>query len=739
MKRMKKVLTLAVCALMSFATLVPKGQEYVFAESSTNSFNKVEDFSSSYIENDIKNLGVDSFAQRTKTDIEVVAALEYCYSDNFNFASKYYDFFIYIYIPSRLRTSGISNVQGDNKVQMSTSFDSSGQPITYEKKALTFCDKTDDNAFYKFKITYSANVYQTVKNYENLFGVRRYDISGVELKKSNTDEVFTDEIQSVEDIKYEKTFLYEGYAKNCSNESMAASTLKCHSTTLETIALELNHTYWRSDDKRVSEGIDRNDFIYEGDQVNTVYFSVPEKYFEKYGNLQKIRAEWLEYKTKPIFVTSDEGAYEELKNYIGKKKNEALNYRIFWDETVLSFGTAGVEHSFNSFYNSYAGFNYNTTNVHNEVLASAKETRRIDWLFFDKNAENAKGKIESKTLTDYITNYTRVHNLVGGAKIQTNNGSISSELFEEGIDADRQHLIEESKGYGRAGNYIQQEIDAGEKSTVFDLKQSFWESLFNKHHYEELEINPITQLDDSIKSMNNAVFASKYKINSKDANDVFNYSLNALDSNCVPVIFHFAVTDYYYSDARFDMIKDDNPFGTGNMFSEQDGFVAQETMFFDFDIITLTFRSAENVDTIIPVCSNPINIITDIETPPVENRPEWMNPSYGYDDTTIPESPDDFDEPSDSDKGEAKVDWTLKILGIVLTLYMFFLLGYGLYSIWDLLFGNVEDKRLQRELVRAKNKQEKSKARKATTKKATTKKATAKKATTKKATTKKKK
>ena len=49
--------------------------------------------------------------------------------------------------------------------------------------------------------------------------------------------------------------------------------------------------------------------------------------------------------------------------------------------------------------------------------------------------------------------------------------------------------------------------------------------------------------------------------------------------------------------------------------SVQDGYVAQMTTFHDFDVISLTFRSEKGVDTVIAVCSDPIDIINGV-TPP---------------------------------------------------------------------------------------------------------------------------
>jgi hypothetical protein len=62
--------------------------------------------------------------------------------------------------------------------------------------------------------------------------------------------------------------------------------------------------------------------------VNTVYFAVPNYFFETYGTLQKIKAEWYEFETKDIFVINtkvnedvgDVGqtAYNFFKSHLGE-------------------------------------------------------------------------------------------------------------------------------------------------------------------------------------------------------------------------------------------------------------------------------------------------------------------------------------------------------------------------------------------------------------------------------------
>ena len=61
----------------------------------------------------------------------------------------------------------------------------------------------------------------------------------------------------------------------------------------------------------------------------------------------------------------------------------------------------------------------------------------------------------------------------------------------------------------------------------------------------------------------------------------------------------------------FDYIADS--FGTGFDVSANDGYVAKETLFMEFDIISLGFRNENGAETIIGVVHDPFNIINGLD------------------------------------------------------------------------------------------------------------------------------
>jgi hypothetical protein len=78
-----------------------------------------------------------------------------------------------------------------------------------------------------------------------------------------------------------------------------------------------------------------------------------------------------------------------------------------------------------------------------------------------------------------------------------------------------------------------------------------------------------------------------------------------------PVLFRFAVTDYWRTDVTIYR------FSGGSSWTDQ-AYAAKETVFLDFDVISLTFSGSFG-EVVIPAVSSPIDIIAPI-TPPL--RPE---------------------------------------------------------------------------------------------------------------------
>ncbi len=603
----KKITTLSMCALLSFSSILPSVQAtYAFAE---------ETSAVGTIEADLEAMSFNTAAQNAKTEIEVISVQEHYYSED-SAKAKDYSLYIYIYTPAK---TALQTAEGVNTVNMAIAYDDYNAPINYQNIALTYVDCDNDYRYYKFKVASSdrKQLYDMAKKYSSRNnGQRRYDIAGVQLKKA-TGDAYTDEIVKANDIQYGKTYYFTGYEEGYGVEGSAP--LSGMYDNLETIALSVNDTYWRGGNQMNSLYMEDT---YYGDQLNTVYFSVPKKYFDEYGGtLQKIKAEWWEYKTNPIFVTSGKEAYNALKDRVGDYidvKDESLDWQILWESACYNENTGQIPvYTYNKVYNKMPLF-FATYGSEVECLP------QIDILLFDETAKTRKDVISGEQLKNVVDEYSKAHALSN--KVTVGRGETkAASLFADNIDEDRQYLLEESKVHGEDGHYIQVEIDADEDTqNILKANQSFWDKLFGIPNVASATVNPIVQVDKSILSLSIDSFAEKYYINAEDKEDVYSYCREQLEIGNVPILFRYAKTKSYSSTATFN----DHTYSTGKTAS---GYVAQETIFFNFDIISLSFKSGTGKLTIIPAVSDPIDIYPDLGSPnePSGDKNNIFNGHFG--------------------------------------------------------------------------------------------------------------
>jgi hypothetical protein len=112
-------------------------------------------------------------------------------------------------------------------------------------------------------------------------------------------------------------------------------------------------------------------------------------------------------------------------------------------------------------------------------------------------------------------------------------------------------------------------------------------------------------------------------IDRADYND-FNDFYQSNKSFCSVYLFRYQVSDYIAQEAT--LLKE-NTGVFGNTFKDVDtnAYFFQQTVNLDFDIIDVTFSNG-SVDTVIPVVSNPIDVVPNA-TPPVytqsDKKPNW--------------------------------------------------------------------------------------------------------------------
>ena len=391
---------------------------------------------------DVKDYPYDEDSQA-----QIVNFVEYCYSYKGNMQSNY-GLYVYVYNPQGLN---ISTNSKSNKIQMAVSYDSEGKPNNYAKFDLQFLSKSENsdykNLFYKFKVVDREINGTTFKDRVNS-NERRYDVSGIEL--------VTYGANNATEYPVNGTYKFTGYAAGYGPDAGAKSTLESSVEYLETITLDVKHTFYRTQTSSKGAGYQN--------QLDTVYFAVPQRFFDTYGKLQRIKAEWYEYKTKDIVVTSNQEFYDQAYAHIG----EYFGYN--YNDSVLSLGQQAGDGGGGMMVAKW-GWNLGNNYLHVPADALYYLFKVDDIEEYDPYADIVSiGGVESNALYEYIKNYNKTFD---NGTLPIKDGTISADLFADDIDDYRKMDTEFGK--------IQQGYSYYDFDADVDLqKLTSWQAAFPK-------------------------------------------------------------------------------------------------------------------------------------------------------------------------------------------------------------------------------------------------------------------
>ena len=161
--------------------------------------------------------------------------------------------------------------------------------VTYAKFALEHVSSSEDGRFIKLKVIDAASfdglkIVQSVERKS-----RRYAVSGVELVTSGE--------TSAHDYPIGTIYVWTGFDIGCAEGGAnGQSSLTCTTDALEVIELNVKSTTWRTRSVIDEAGTKRH-------QLDSVWFTMPEKYLTNYGNLVGVKAKWNGTYTKPLYLT----------------------------------------------------------------------------------------------------------------------------------------------------------------------------------------------------------------------------------------------------------------------------------------------------------------------------------------------------------------------------------------------------------------------------------------------------
>ena len=565
---------------------------------------------------DLSNYPIDKDGE-----LQFFSFVEYGYSYYANY-EKNYALYLYLYNPQQLN---FQTYLDSNVVRMGVSYATKDDNIVvseYEDFNIVCVSRTTgdySNLFYKFKVLDpNKKILSMAQAYEKENGCRRYDIAGVYLKTDKSDVTL--------DKNIGRTYKCSGYMATYGNDASNPSTFVCNVEKLETLDLKVYQTSYLTGVSSAG--------AYHHNNVSSVYFAIPQRVLDKYGSLWEIYAQWYECKTAPILVTSNvdfyykalnNNHYETVDNSEGGTSllyDKSVDYLLWYGRHSDSVaGSSNILHydwaynlrpfsmtSGDMFIQRFANF---YSNVLPFVFYSPSYTE--SGAFNVINKQTVAGDVKSSQIRDYIQNY-KSSNYVDWHTSR----NLASELFVNAIDSARAE-----KGIKVGLNKVRTNL-----GNTFDLKSwnseygSWWDKLtqygwsYPKNEVLDEQHTNVKPFEEITKdALNSVTLASDLLINENDVDSFKTFCNSSYDNDsAVPYLFRFAVSDYMSrpitrNPGRLDVDQD-----------VVDSYIAQETVFFDFNIITMTFKGKEDYYTL-AVMHTPVDVIAGVEPPPVELTP----------------------------------------------------------------------------------------------------------------------
>lgn len=548
------------------------------------------------IESDLADIDISAYPKNENGRhrlLDEVGFMEYAYSDSVFIADNYYGLYFYVYNPTE---KTVVLAEGAHHVNMATAYDENGAPVDYDNCEITFLDATANNRFLKFKLTDSRAAYDREVSYAAKHGgERRYDIASIQLLFSGDDHA-TDSFTGVDNQEgVSFTYFCTGYSAGCGADPEAESTLDIQYKKLDTIGLDIQSTWYRTD--RID-----GEMRYT---LSSVYFAVDDRYITDYGTLQIVKAEWYEYKTTPILVTDSNEIETALTPYLGYtlSQDEKGDYRDtsvpFYFYEYLGPGDTADHH----------GLGWNTY-----YSRDSMQMRRYDWLI---KVDDIKATVPSEKVQEWAENYP----VYAGDDVLTVDGrTYNANLFTDEVDD------------GHTRGYNVKVFDARDESQWIDLKTidqtSDWDKFWNQFlpagsRDEEWviaeDVKPIEEVTPERVNASDAAVMNDLLVDSSQVGKLRSYVQTAEESNKTVYMLRFSLSEYNATDLEY------HPSDDWSGYDYIDFYAATDTVYLSFDIIYLGFVK-NDVVTIIPVVADPVDVypaLTPTEDLEKDNIPWW--------------------------------------------------------------------------------------------------------------------
>lgn len=609
----KKILSLFMVAFVAVAALFSSAAEPRATVSAANS--AVKAYEQQNVMDDLKGATIDGkpfdvgdYPYRHNDKPRIILFAEFCYS---YYASKQSDYglYVYIYNPQQLAF----DLKSDrNKVQLRF-----GSAQSFHKYRLVYLNASSEvgseGRFLKFRMQLTTAERSEILAVLNAEG-RVYELSGFELSVQG----------KLTDYPCTQKYTYTGFAKGYGSDYAETDTLAFSADGYDrVIDFDVNHTVYRP----------QGDF-YNGEQVqlNSCFFRVPNEYFELYGRLSELMCEWYEYRTKPAIVTQNKMIYNVINGLKGKPlssystSNGYLTVQAFGNKDGSWFGEEWHAYDWASNYDMKAKYTGRSGLVNWEHYFSANE--RFDNFSgaFYSPEDYMQYSVRADVVRDELLSISKA---LGG---EMYGGRYSAALFSDKVDEGH------TRGYNPSVV-----IKADDDQTIWwnYTTKKWWQYIFGGYNVDTQydSMKAIVTLTEKDLNGSDSAVADMLCVSESDVPKL-REEYKAAGKTQTVVLLRYGTSKYFSAPcaAYYCQEKDNTePKDTIDEWvarrihwqqsdHEIESYLSWQTVYLDFDIISLTFTD-NDVAVVVPVVSSPTDAIGGISPPLKEDygdgSPAW--------------------------------------------------------------------------------------------------------------------
>lgn len=568
-----------------FACLCPnmdKGVKHVYAAENATSLD------STAVMDDLQGVDLAAVtAELTGDKLYVISFTEYAFAFDKN-ANGNFGLYVYAYNPS---VKNVITNSTQHAINLGVEYEGS-EVKGYDKFVLRCLNVSEDGKYIKFKIVDAQSKVTGETILTRLCKQktqRLYDVSEI--------EVCHEYGAIAESYAVGKRYIYTGFAAGYGQNAGAGSTLDYFSENSETVQLDVHPTQYRLDGNNGKN-------IYTQDSLHSVYFTVPNEYGDKYGEMTAVHAQWLNAVLNPVLVTGNQDAYNAILPYLGKEVPDFsgfsdLPYHYYGDcETIGSDGGALIT--------SYYGYGFNpkySFSWHNFV--QEKFGRKISplYIMFDagEGLNSADGFVPPAEGEGSLTE-----------KMQQATAKYGGELIGERYSDVLFERVDEEKTDVRIKN-----TDEFKIMNVGIDNAKWWEKFFGKGDTVDKDtldrfvgVKAIEPVTEQVMKMSAEDVCETLKIGAHDYAAFKQYYNDNKDGGTV-YLFRYKVSDYISQEAT--LYKNGNA-GTASKV-DTNAYFFQEECEIGFDIIDITLTN-EQGEHVLGVAAKPIDVFPT-PTPPL--------------------------------------------------------------------------------------------------------------------------